>query len=302
MGERLSGGHVPIPSAPTLAAIVSEGLSKGGESSPTTALTTRATNTWIEEIKNDVWTKGKKPKLLHITAYGIFNTGQSKYSNPADYSADLSLTILDGLNRNTAQAGSVNSITLVSTDVSASTDLIGKEIVIMSGTGQASWSQITGYDSTTKIATVSPNFTTAPGAGSGYMVVDQEYPVEARPVFQRDAVRRHPVNGVATEFYPIGDEDFGEFVLNKSPDQPYAARLRYYANIMRVDTDGALFSTVLQQWRNIFTEGIAFKQLDDNDDTRKDIAENRYRAAIQAFTKQYGLEVSSLQDRVTDYN
>lgn len=293
---------MPVPSAPTLASIVSEGLNKGGESSPTTALTTRATNVWIEEIKNDIWNIGKKPKLLHVTAYGIFNQGQSKYSNPSDFSSDLSLTILDGNVRGTAQAGSSGSITLAADDASGS-EIVGKEIVILSGTGQASWSQITAYDDTTKLATVTPNFTTAPGSGSGYMIVDLEHPVDSRPIFQRDGLRQIPVTGIANEFYPIGDEDYGEFVLNKAPDKAYAARLRYYANIMRVDTDSQHFSTILQRWRSIFVCGIEYKQLDDNDDDKDGKAEARYNAKLQTLINRetYGIDISNLQDRVTDY-
>lgn len=291
---------MPIPSAPTLAEIVSEGLNKGGESSPKSALTSRATNQWINEIKNDMWAIGKKPKILHVTAYGIFNQGQSKYSNPSDFSSDLSLTILDGNVRGTATGGSAATITLAADDIS-STDIIGKEIVILSGTGQASWSQIVSYNTTTKLASVTPNFTTAPASGSGYLIVDREYPVQSVPVFQRDAVPRVPYNGIADQFFPIGDEDYGEFILNKAPDKVYPARLRYYANIMRVDTDSQLFSTVLQQWRNVFTAGIEFKQLDDNDDDEATKAEARYNRYLAVLTRAYGFEISGLQDRVTDY-
>lgn len=294
---------MPVPSAPTIAQLVSEGLNKGGESSPSSSLTTRATDQWVEEIKNDIWNLCKKPKLLHITAYGVFYRGQSKYSNPSDFSSDLTLTILDGSVRGTAQAGTVSSITLAADDPSSDTSIVGKEIMILAGTGQASWSQVISFDSSTKIATVTPNFSTAPSSDSTYMIIDQEYPVESRPVFQRDDIRRRPEVGIATEFFSIGDEDYGEFILNKAPDRVVGARLRYYANIMRIDTDSQLYSTILQRWRQIFVNGIKFKKLDDEDDDGAPSAFSEYQNSLRTLINResYGMDISSLQERVVDY-
>ena len=294
---------MPVPSAPTLEEIVAEGLNKGGESSPSTSLTTRATDVWIEEIKNDIWHLSKNPKLLQITSYGIFNKGQSKYSNPSDFSSDLTLSILDGQVRGTAQAGTIASITLAANDASGE-DIIGKEIMILSGTGQGSWSQITDYSTTTKLATVTPNFDTAPSSSSEYMIIDREYPVESRPIFQRDEINRTFVTGIANQFYPIGDEDFGEFILNKAPDKAYGARLRYYANIMKIDTDSTHMSTIYQRWRSIFILGIAYRQLEDNDDDKDGKFEARYKEKLFNLINReaYGIDISRLQDRVSDYS
>lgn len=294
---------MPVPSNPTLEELVREGLKKGGESSPDSDLLERAEDVWIEEIKNDIWELGKKPKTLHVTSYGVFSMGQSRYSNPTDFSSDLSLTILDGAVRGTAQAGSVSSITLASDDPSTSDSIIGKGIIILANTGQGSYSQVTDYDSSTKIATVVPNFNTAPASGSSYMIVDQEYPVEQRPIFEYDRNQNAPIMGIANRFYPMGDEDYGEFLLNKAPDKVYGARLRYYADLTRVDTDSALMSTIYRKWRNIFVEGIRWKKIDDEDDDRADGAEGRYARKIQVIINReiYGLDISNLNDQVTDY-
>lgn len=292
-----------IPSNPTLEELVREGLKKAGESSPDSALVERAEGTWIEEIKNDIWELGKKPKTLHVTSYGVFQAGQSRYSNPTDFSSDLSLTILDGTVRGTAQAGSVSSITLAADDPSTSGSILGKGIIILANTGQGSYGQVTSYDSSTKVAQVVPNFNTAPAIGSIYMIVDTEYPVEQRPIFEYDAKRNSAVLGIADRFYPMGDEDYGEFLLNKAPDKIYGARLRYYANLMKIDTDSTLMSTIYHRWRTIFVEGIRFKKIDDEDDDRAETAENRYRSKMQSIIDRetYGMDISNLVDKVTDY-
>lgn len=294
---------MPVPSNPTLEELVREGLKKGGEDSPDSDLLTRAEDTWIEEIKNDIWELGKKPKTLHITSYGVFQKGQSRYSNPSDFSSDLSLTILDGNVRGTAQSGSVSSITLASDDPSSSGSIVGKGIIILANTAQGSYSQVTSYDESTKVATVVPNFNTAPASGSTYMIVDQEYPVEQRPVFEYDRKQNQPILGIADRFYPIGDEDYGEFILNKAPDKIYGARLRYYANLMKIDTSSDLMSTIYHRWRTIFVEGIRFKKIDDEDDDRAEGAENRYRVKMRSIIDRetYGMDISNIVDQVTDY-
>jgi hypothetical protein len=291
-----------VPSNPTLEDLITEGLRKAGIKDPDTDLIDRAEG-WVEEIKNDIWQLGKKPKALHVTSYGVFQRGQSRYSNPADFSSDLSLTILDGSNRGTAQGGSTSSIQFAASDPSSDSSVVGKGVIILSGTGQGSYSQIISYDSTTKQANVVPNFNTAPAAGSVYMVVDREYPVEQRPIFESDATRQSPINGIADRFYPVGDEDYGEFILNKNPDKVYGARLRYYANLMKVDTDSTLMSTLYSRWRDIWIEGVRFKKLDDEDDDRSDGGEDRYRRKLQAIISRetYGMDISNLQDRVTDF-
>ena len=95
-----------IPPNPLLSQIVLEGINQAGEMNPSAALLARATNNWIEEIKNDIWNLGKKPKLLHVTAYTTIPVGQSRYAYPSDYSSDLSLNILTGSDLNSCQGGS----------------------------------------------------------------------------------------------------------------------------------------------------------------------------------------------------
>ena len=166
MGQRIFGGFMcAAPTVPTQASLISEGLAMAGESDPDSTLTTRA-GLWFEEIKNDIWRKEKKLKSLQKTCYAILQKGESRYSYPSSFSSDISITILDGSRTGTAQAGSTNSITLASSESAGDSDLIGKEIIVTSGTGIGSFAQIISYSSTTKVASVTPDFETAPDSTS----------------------------------------------------------------------------------------------------------------------------------------
>jgi hypothetical protein len=293
---------MPVPTNPTADELVAEALEKAGESSPESSLSDRAKNSWLEEIKNDIWKRSKRLTLLHTTSHGMIVSGQSRYSYPSDYSSDLELTLLDGSLTGTAQGGSSSTITLSSSDASSSTNLIGKEIIITSGTGVGSLSQVVSYNTATKVAGVAPNFKTSPGAGSGYMFIDQEHPVAQKPIGQFSIFHRMGT-GTPVYFFPIGDEDYGEFILDVAPDKAYGARLRYYANIMKMDTDGTLISTAYLQWRAVFIEGIVYKRWQDVDDSRVEAQWARYQRELNTLIMRetYGTDLNNLTDRVADY-
>jgi hypothetical protein len=289
------------PSNPTQSELISEALAMSGEYDPSSSLITRA-NLWFEEIKNDIWRKEKKLKSLQKTCYAVFQSGQSRYSYPSSFSSDLSLTILDGQNRGTAQGGTVSSITLSSSDPNTDGDLIGREILITSGLGVGSFSQITGYNSTTKLADVTPDFDTAPDGTSTYMIKDVEYDLEQRPISDFKMFQQVG-NGRPGYFFPLGDEDYGEFILNQPPDKVYGARIRYYANIMTLDTSDTLFSNLLLQWRNIWLQGIVYRRLRDANDDRSNDEFVKYRGELQSLInrEKYGTDMSFLRDMVSDF-
>lgn len=74
-----------------------------------------------------------------------------------------------------AQAGTTSTITLAATASATNSVYVGSIITILSGTDAGDTSEITAYNGTSKVATVSPNFAVAPDSTSGYAVI----PVQA---------------------------------------------------------------------------------------------------------------------------
>lgn len=290
------------PANPTLAEIVTEGLSKSGEGSPTQTLIAQATNKWMEEIKNDIWRRVKDLKFLQVTSYGIFPKGQQRYSNPTDFASDLVLTLLDGSVTGIAQGGSPGAIILAANEASTSDQLIGKLILVISGTGTASASQIITYDSTTKQANVIPNFTSSPAAGSGYQIIDNEIPLEEQHIARSE---QQGMIGLSQPkyFYPMGDEDFGEFLLDCPPAKQYGARLRYYANIMKIDLSSTLMSTLYLNFRNLWLKGIEYRCWKFNNDDRVGQSFREYGEELNLllYADAYGVDLHNIQQVVTDY-
>lgn len=263
------------PTAPTLTTLVTEGLKKAGYPSPTTQPgLTRAQDEFMEEIKNDIWMLGKRLKSLQTSNIVILAEGTSIYSFPTNYSSPLSARLLDSDDYDrddpkVAQASAASTITLDADEDITEEDILGKEIVIMAGTGVGQIVQVTAYDTTTLVATVTPAWTTQPVEGDAYMIVQVYTRMRLDHIANMDDYQYPTVQSVPDTLYTIGDENFyGKFLVTPAPDEAYALHLRYYADLVTLDLASTLLSTLYQRWRNLWIQGVKAKQLDSDDDAR----------------------------------
>jgi hypothetical protein len=297
------------PTAPTATTLVTEALKKAGHSSPTASQITRAEDFFMNEIKNDIHTLAKKPKFMHTTSILVLTQGKKRYSNPPDYSSDMEMTLLSGTNTGTATAGAVGSITLDSTVSFNDSDIVGKDILVTANDGKGSMSEVTAWNDTTKVATVTPDFTDAPANGSEWTLIDAYDHLEQTPSFEFDRkVRNDTLLGRPTHFMPVGSADEGEFTLYPVPytddSSVYGVRLRFYANIMELDTTGTLMTKLYSTLRNIWIAGVKAKQFEQDEDSREFAAKQEYNSLLQAMImrEQYGMDLNGLTMSVEDYN
>jgi hypothetical protein len=291
------------PTPPTLATICAEGWWKAGRSSPSSAETTRAQNQWMEEIKNDIWNQSKQLISLQVTSVTVMVVGQTRYAMPTDFSSMMTAEVLDGSETGTATNGTSGTLTVASTDTYTEASRLGKELLITGGTGIGSLSQCTAYNDTTKIATVTPNFTTAPSISSTYRWITDVYELEEKSYWDYVKLQRSYLSGRPTAFYPTGSADYGEIILDKAPDITYGFRLRYYANLLTLDVSGTTMATVYTRWRDVFTQGVFAKALQSLDDARASTEMQVYRQMLAAMIgrERYGSELSRLQMTVGDW-
>jgi hypothetical protein len=296
------------PTAPTLVSLSTEGLKQAGYSSPSASQLARAQDEYFASIKNDIFQLAKKPKFLQTTSIIVLTEGKNRYANPSDYSSDMEMDLLQGVNVGTATAGSTSSVTLATTDTFNQSDIIGKDILVTANTGVGSMSQITAYDDTTKIASVTPDFTTAPANLSTYMLIDTYEYIEQVPSFEFTSIARlETLLGRPRLFMPAGSSTVGEFTLFPTPwtddETLYGIRFKYYANIMTLDLAGTLMATLYSRFRNIWVSGVKAKQLEDDDDNRQFQAKQEYNQFLQAMImrEQYGMDLNNLSLIVPDY-
>ena len=297
------------PTSPTLVSIVTEALKKAGWANPTTdtkAPYTRARDEWMGEIKNDIWTITKKLKSLQTKDILTTTNGRVQYSMPTDYSSDLLGQVMEGSVYGTATGGASKSITLAAADTSGS-DIIGKEILIYAGTGINQTSYITAFNTTTKVATVSPDWSVTPVSGDSYMLIDTYYPLLPTHLWVSEGIQHSALRDRPSHYNILGNATTGDMLLYPSPYRtsaiPYGIKRRYYANLMTLDLAGTLMSTLYQNWRNVFVQGLFYKALVDMDDTRQDAAKQTYNKYLTSLVarEEYGKDIEHQHCIITDY-
>lgn len=274
------------PVVPTLSSLTTEAIKKMGYSSPTSAQLTRAQNEFMQEVKSDICRVERRLKSLYKTAYTTTEIGRSRYANPLDYFADLDMTLLEGTQTGTAQAGTTSSITLAASEDATEDWIKGKEIL---DTTNKSFSQVTSYSAATKIAGVNPNFATAPSNGDGYLIVENYYSgswfhkigaTEFDNIYQ-PTLKSRPL--VYTEYR---GSTVGEFMLYPVPEKVYGLQMKYFANLLTLDLASTLMSTLYQNWRDIWVYGVAAKQAEVDDDTKFEVFNAKYQAALMAMVNE----------------
>lgn len=296
------------PSVPTAISLVTEGLRQARIFYPTAAQISTYQSEVMEQLKNQLWQELKQAKPLMTFSYMMLTPGQSRYSCPSDYSSDMTMVILSGLFTGNVLAGSANTITILSApDQLGINQILGEDLVITGGTAQNSVSQVTNLVTNgngTMTLTVYPDFQATPDATSTWMLVDNQWPCEQRHIADYDRFRSSGTDR-PRYFFPMGDEDFDEFIFDVAPDNvfQYCARMRYTINIMTLDLNSPLLSTLYQKFREFWIYGIKSQALMDNDDTTADKSQMDRQAKLLALirSQQYGTDLHNFAQHVVDY-
>jgi len=289
---------VAVPTVPTAATLVAEGLKKSGYASPSVALIARATDYYLEEIKFDLWLLGKRLKSLQAEHVGVLTPGISRYDFPSGLSSVATAKILYGDEEDDVQDGAAATVTLDAEEDEGEDELEGKEILIYSGTGKKSLSQIYSYDEDTLIASVSPAWAncpnaTAPITDDTYVIIDQYTPLEIEPITHFNEIGAPHATGRPQIMYPVGSEDqYGYYHLYPVPDEDYyyGIHMIYYLNLLTLDLAGTRMTSLYQRWRNLWIQGVKAKQLESDDDSRAPVEMARYYNMVKdlASLETYG--------------
>ena len=220
------------------------------------------------------------------------------------------MVILTGLYTGTVSSGTADTLTVPIAPNGAFdiNQVLGEDLVITGGTAMHSVSQITGVVNNgngTQTLTVYPNFQATPDATSSYMIADNQWPCDQKHIAEYDLLHRSGYIDRPRYFFPMGDEDFDEFIFDVPPDNiyQYCARMRYTVNIMTLDLNSTLMSTLYQKFREFWIYGIKSQALMDQDDTTADKSQADRSSKLQALirSQQYGTDLHNFTQKVMDY-
>lgn len=257
-----------IPSDFTIAQLVTEGLKRGGITNPSSSQITNSTDYHFREVLKDIHLlTGGLPELVG-TGIDTCVVGQTDYPWPTDAHAIRSVVLLDAPDtyRDTASAGASTSITLVSTFSESDANVLkGKWIIITGGTGVDQIRQITGWNNSTKVATVASAWTTNPASGSTYAIATYHQKVWDNSKPFRHDLQEAPY-GLAAPWY--GSMVGRNVWLNQAPDRAYLLWWDYWYDLDRIDHAGTSFLRFIRDYNNIIIEGVAAKVMARYDDDR----------------------------------
>lgn len=223
----------------------------------------------FQEVKAELWLASKHDILTATETMMVVSTGTSLVTLPSDFDHEIDLRLFWG-NTDTkgyAAAGAVGSITLAS-DASSSDDAYtGLFIFLLSGTGSTSYRQISGYVGSTRVASVSANWT-APTATTQYQIGQRQY-----YLIRQDAIETYrpytpyilPYKWLPSRYEMV---DLRTMRVWPAPDQSYALLMKYIPNLTRLDETGTLFVRHLRERYDLWVQGIKVKTLGRFDDDR----------------------------------
>lgn len=273
-----------IPSNPSITSIVTEALKRGGRTVPTTQQITDATEHQFREVKSDISMRSARQHALETQYVTATVVGQSRYAWPTDADDIRSITLVqaptDGYWQSTAQAGGATTITLNASFSQDAASVKGKFIYLLGGTGANQFAQVTGYDNTTKIATVDTTWATNPGAGTTYHLGVMHYKLYSfdKP-WGYDVLSTPYQLSLPTHAAPVGREMW----LDCASDSIYALWWDYWANLDRIDEAGTPFLRHLRDHRSLWLQGLAVKTMQRFDEDRYQLELQVYNNMLDAY-------------------
>lgn len=265
-----------VPSNPTVTTIVTAGLKQGGVPSPSQSQISEMTNDGFQNVKTEIWLANKTDKILETRAMVTLAKGTSSITLPTDFDHPVELVGYTGPTdyQGTASAGTTTSITLASSFSNDEAAILGLYIFILSGTGSGQFAQITAYNNTTKVATLT-TLTTAPSSNSVYMIANEWWEIKEDAL-----VHLIESNGKPKHYRWDGTE----ILITPAPDTIYyALLLRYGPNLTRLDEAGTAFVKHLRERRALWIQGVKVQTLIRYDDARLPAEDARWKLMLTVY-------------------
>jgi hypothetical protein len=249
---------VAIDSDITIANLVTEALKNAGRTAPTAGQISDATAYQFRRVKSDIALKSSRHPSLITQAVTASFIGLQKYDWPTDAQYIRSVSVLDGPEEwhGVAQSGATANITLaLAMDVSDSATLIGKYIITLGGTGSLQIRQIVGWNNSTKVITVQPNWVTNPAVGTTYMVTTNHQRLYLMDKSEWDFMKNPGASGSSYAATLVGREIWLEHTFATSNRS--VLWWDYYAHMDLLDNAGAVMLRHIRDYYSLWSQGLS---------------------------------------------
>jgi hypothetical protein len=252
-----------VPSDATEISIIDRGLEKAGVEGSSTYQT--AGLTWFRDVKALIYSKVRQQKFLQQTKITVLTKGVTNYSVPQDFDEIYKEPgLLKGDIKYNAQGGTLNTLTLSISDSISEGSIVGKKILVLAGTNVNEYRQVSAYDSVTRIATLSEDWSNVPDTTTEYLVITKVIPLNLYGGGVGDGKFEHLSLDLPTDYVEYDEELY----LYPTPDKSeYGLLLRYYSNIIKTNNTDAVYTRFLNRCEAALVQFIYFSALKKMDDS-----------------------------------
>ncbi len=262
-----------VPSNPTVSSIVVDALKHVLTATPTAGQESELTNNGFQTVKTEIWAACTTDKLLQTSAMVALTKGSGQVALPADFDHEIKVEVYtcpESLYF-TAAAATSSTMTAPSSFSADVTSLRGQYLFTLAGTGSSQVRQITDYDNTTKILTVTPTWTVTPDATTTAFVGTQRYELVKDDPASLSVQGHSP--GIPRRYKILGTTPFNSafpvLEISPVPNQVYFAMiLTYGPNLTRLDESGSLFVKHLRERRALWFAGLVAMATSRHDEAR----------------------------------
>ena len=276
-----------VPSSPTVSNIVQDALRHVLTATPTSGQETELTSNGFQTVKTEIWYACKTDTLLSTSAAIALAQGNGQITLPSDFDhvlhADI-YTCPDSLYF-TATAGAAGTITAPATFSGDASSFRGLYAFTVGGTGSSQYRQVTNYSDSTKVLTITPNWTVTPDNTTIAFIGSQktrlqEWDPDAWSIIGVSNTGQRPVRYRILGTTPL-NSGFPSMEIHPVPDLPqYAMLLQYGPNLTRLDESGTLFVKHLRERRALWIQGLITQASRRYDEARYPVEFQRYQALL----------------------
>ena len=257
-----------IPEQPTPEAIVTEALRRfynGGD--PDADEIQRGIDYGIEKVKRDIMGAGKTWRPLIKTDYLITRPSIPHYANPADFEGFYTVGVMSQSHEGViANVGDSTTLTLAPACTATKAEAEGKTLFIKTGTGALQARIIYSYNPTTKRCVLADALTTLPAPLDEYAIVNRIKDISYIQTARYDQFENPGKPGTPLRYTTLPDDSVGKTAFQPVPDTDYGIRRRYFVDLLKLDTDSALYMVILRRWAGLLEQGVLSWKLQEDDD------------------------------------
>ena len=251
-----------IPSTPTWTATISAAMISAGRLNVSFTEVSNMAARGAQDVKTELWAASRADLLLATETLVLVTTGTSAFSVPPDFDHERSLVTYYGYppQRDRAQAGNTQAITLAAGDGAADSAYIGYYLFLVAGTGSGQYNQITFNTSSTKVASLTHAWATNPDSTTDYLIATfsrevRRWSSDAVPVTVPGIPAVYRLTGYTLTIWP-------------PPDHIYPILMTYMPNLTMIDETSTPFIKWLKERVSLVKQGIKVQTMLPSDDDR----------------------------------